>query len=235
MNRRHPALLIALAVTSIGALAAVSAQEPKPQIKVPQPGVPEIMTIEGEYVRVAYNNEGYVSLGYRTANQSVGEKWMFIEIGATVREGKPNYTLTRDAISLEVPGGQTVPLPSNREYQAVDLRAMERRATVVHDRIDYFPPMARQACRIGFFSQPGSREMAYDQVELSQNRGCLGRLYFPVPGGITYGQYWLNVKFADSVVRVPFRILTEDENKLLKKNYKDIKKQVEDAFKKKTK
>jgi hypothetical protein len=228
-------LLIALALASIAALAAVEAQEPKPQIKVPQPGVPEIMTIEGEYVRVAYNNEGYVSLGYRTANQSVGEKWMFIEIGATVREGRPSYTLTRDALSLEVPGGQTVPLPTNREYQAVDLRAMERRATVVHDRIDYFPPMARQACRIGFFSQPGSREIAYDQVELSQNRGCLGRLYFPVPNGITYGQYWLNVKFAQSVVRVPFRILTEDENKLLKKNYKDIKKQVDDAFKKKTK
>jgi hypothetical protein len=228
-------LLTAVAFASIGALVTVSGQEPKPQIKVPQAGVPEIMTIEGEYVRVAYNNEGYVSLGYRTANQSVGEEWLFIEIGATMREGKPNYTLTREALSLEIPDGKTIPLPSNRDYQAVDLRAMERRATVVHDSIAYFPPMATQACRIGFFSQPGSREMAYDQVELSQNRGCLGRLYFPVPGGIKYGQYWLNVKFPQSVVRVPFRILTEDENKLLKKNYKDIKKQVDDAFKKKTK
>ena len=41
------------------------------------------------------------------------------------------------------------------------------------------------------------------------------------------------MKFEKSVVRVPFRILTEDEEKLLSKNYKDIKKQVEDSFKKK--
>jgi hypothetical protein len=39
------------------------------------------------------------------------------------------------------------------------------------------------------------------------------------------------VKFAKSVVRVPFRILTDEEYKLLDKNYKDIEKQVEEAFK----
>ena len=55
-----------------------------------------------------------------------------------------------------------------------------------------------------------------------------------MPGGITYGQYWLNVKFAQSLVRVPFRIMTDDEEKLLSKNYKSIKKQVEAAFKKKS-
>jgi hypothetical protein len=41
------------------------------------------------------------------------------------------------------------------------------------------------------------------------------------------------VKFAQSMVRVPFRILTKGEDKLLDKNYKDIKKQMDDAFKKK--
>jgi hypothetical protein len=34
----------------------------------------------------------------------------------------------------------------------------------------------------------------------------MGQLYFHVPGGTKYGQYWLNVKFAQSVVRVPFRL-----------------------------
>ena len=41
------------------------------------------------------------------------------------------------------------------------------------------------------------------------------------------------MKFEKSLVRVPFRILTKDEEKFLDKNYKSIKKQVEDAFKKK--
>ena len=73
--------------------------------------------------------------------------------------------------------------------------------------------------------------MAWDEVSVDSNRACAGRLYFKIPGGITYGQYWLNVKFQDSVVRVPFRILTKDEEKLLSKNFKSIKKQVDDAFK----
>ena len=38
------------------------------------------------------------------------------------------------------------------------------------------------------------------------------------------------MKFENSLVRVPFRILTEDEEKLLSKNYKSIEKQVKDAF-----
>ena len=78
-----------------------------------------------------------------------------------------------------------------------------------------------------------SRALPVDQVELTNQRACLGRLYFKVPGGITYGQHWLNVKFEKSLVRVPFRILTEEEERMLSKNYKDISQQVKDAFKKK--
>ena len=62
--------------------------------------------------------------------------------------------------------------------------------------------------------------------ELSSDRACLGRLYFPVAGGIQYGRHWLNVKLKDTVLRVPFRILTKDEAKLLDKNYKSIEQQV---------
>jgi hypothetical protein len=123
-------------------------------------------------------------------------------------------------------------MPSNSDYMKVDLRALEQRASVIRDSINYFPPSASRACRIGFFSSVESRTMAFDQVELSSTRGCVGRLYFQVPGGIQYGQHWLDVRFKDSLVRVPFRILTKDEEKLLSKNFKDIRKQVQQAFKK---
>ena len=46
---------------------------------------------------------------------------------------------------------------------------------------------------------------------------------------------WLNVKFAESLIRVPFRILTKEEEQLLSKNYKSISKQVKEAFKPKKK
>jgi hypothetical protein len=112
---------------------------------------------------------------------------------------------------------------------------MEMREKVQRDSINYFPPTAHRACRIGFFTELDKRGMAWDEVELSEERACLGRLYFPIPDGITYGQHWLNVQFANTLVRVPFRILTKDEEKLLSKNYKAIRKQVQEAFQPKKK
>jgi hypothetical protein len=205
----------------------------KPTVAIPDPGVPEIMTIEGTWIRAAYNNEGYAIVGYRLANLSIGEEWMLLEFGTTVLDGVPNYTLTRDALSLQIPEGTTIPLATIQEHRQANLRALENREKVQRDSINYFPPSASQACRLGFFSELESRVMPWDQVELSSQRGCVGRLFFQVPGGIKYGQYWLNVKFDKSVVRVPFRILTKEEEKLLSRNYSDIRRQVQEAFRKK--
>ena len=212
--------------------APVQTQD-KPVVAVPDPGVPQIMTIEGNFVRAAYNNEGYVIIGYQLANRSIGEEWMLLEVGMTVLDGAKRQVMKRDALSITTPNGGTIPLPTMTEYRQADTRALQSRERVQRDSINYFPPMASQACRIGFFADLESRAMAYDEFELSNTRACLGRLYFKVPGGIAYGQHWLNVKFQNSQVRVPFRILTKDEEKLLSKNYKSIRRQVEDHFKKK--
>jgi len=209
--------------------ASLDAQT-KPVIQIPQPGVPQVMTIEGNFVRASYNNEGYVILGYQPANRSIGEEWLLVEIGLTVRDNVPDFTMTRDALSLETPDGKTIPLPSIVEFRAGNTQALQNRAKVQRDSIDYFPPQASRACRIGFFTDLIDRAMAWDQFEVSDDRACVGRLYFHVPGGIKYGQHWLNVKFPKSVVRVPFRILTADEEKLLSRTYKDIRQQVKDAF-----
>jgi hypothetical protein len=222
--------LVAVTIAPFSSSGDAWSQQP-PTVQIPKPGVAEVMTLEGMYVRAAYNNEGYAILGYRLANLSIGEEWMLLEFGTTVRDGVKNYTLKREALSIETPDGKTIPMATNEEYLKVDLRAMQNREKVQRDSINYFPPSASQACRIGFFSEISSRTMAYDQVELSNQRGCVGRIFFHVPGGITYGQHWLNVKFEQSLVRVPFRILTKDEEKLLSKNFKDIRKQVQDAFK----
>ena len=219
-----------LALTGLMALAPIAAQEQKPTVKIPEAGVPQVMTLEGMYVRAAYNNEGYAIIGYKTANMSVGEEWMLLEMGTTVREGVPSFSLKRNDLSLETPDGAKLPLPSVDDYRSANLAALNNRANVARDSINYFTPMASQACRIGFFSELGQRALPWDQVEVSQSRACLGRLYFKVSGGIKYGQHWLNVQFPKSLVRVPFRILTKDEEKLLDKNYKDIRKQVKEAF-----
>jgi len=230
MNSRRALSAALVGVISICALQAKGDAQDKPVVQIPRSGVPQIMTLEGKFVRVAYNNEGYAIIGYQATNRSVGEEWMLLEIGMTILGNAPEYRLTRDALSLETPDGKTLPLPSIIEQREGNPRAIMQRANVQRDSINYFPSSAYRGCGIGFFPDLGSRALPQDVVDLSTDRACVGRLYFKIPGGIAYGQHWLNVKFQNSLVRVPFRILTEAEEKTLSKNYKSIEKQVKDAF-----
>src|SRR5262245_7568852 len=152
LNVRLMALAGAVALAQL--IAAAQSQQP-PQVKIPEAGVPQIMTLEAEYVRAAYNNEGYVILGYKIVQESVGTDWLMLEVGMALREGRPNYKLTRENVSLEIPSGKTIPMATNQEYNAANLQALEKRNSVMRDSINYFPPMATQACRIGFFSELG--------------------------------------------------------------------------------
>ena len=232
MNLRSISTVIA--VSSLAAVVSVHAGgQQTPQVQIPQPGVPQIMTIEGNFVRVAYNNEGYVILGYQIANRTVGNEWIMLDVGMTQMQKIKDYTLKREAVSLDTPDG-TLPLPSIAEYRENESKVapLQNRMKVQRDSINYFPPWVNGVNRLGFFSDLGSRAMPWDQVDVTSQRACMGQLYFHVPGGTKYGQYWLNVKFAQSVVRVPFRLLTEQEEKTLSKNFGDIKKQVDAAFRK---
>ena len=237
MNSRRALSVALVGLMSLWPLQTkgdAQAQE-KPTVQIPQPGVPQIITMEGKFVRAAYNNEGYVILGYQASNRSIGEEWMLLEVGMTVLDKTPDYRLTRDAISLETPDGKTIPLPSVTEQRAGNVQAIQQRAKVQRDSINYFPTSASRACAILFFPDLGCPVAAVRRGG-SQRRPRLSRPpLFPYPGGIAYGQHWLNVKFQNSLVRVPFRILTEEEEKFFSKNYKSIEKQVEEAFKPKKK
>src|SRR4029453_261159 len=147
------ATFLAIAVLCPLAAAAAGATQDPPKIKIPEPGVPQIMTMEGRYVRAGYNNEGYVILGYRLANESIGEKWMLLEIGTTLRDGGKDYTLKRDALSLTTPDDKHIPLACMEEDRKGDKSGVENREKVQRDSINYFPPNASRPCRIGFFAQ----------------------------------------------------------------------------------
>lgn len=224
---RRVVMFVALVALCTG---AVSAQE----MKKPEPTVPEVFTLTGEFVRVAYNNEGYVTLGYRVANDSVAEDWMLLEIGATLRGKTKGQTMKRDALSLMLPDGSTIKLATQKEFaDAGHLPALNMRANVVRDSINYFPVQANRPCVIGFFSDPTNRvrSISYDQVGLSSTRACLGRIFFHVPGKIQTGQHYLLVKFEDSMVEVPFRILTKAEEKEFRKTWKGLKKEHDAEYK----
>lgn len=214
-----------------GSQGSQGTQKPKPTVAIPNPGVPQIMTLEDRFVRISYNNEGYVTMGYRLANGLKGKEWIMLEVGMALREGVQAFKLPRTAVSLSTPTGE-VPLPTQTEYSQADLRSITQQASVINDSIDYWPPNIRGANRLGFFAELGSGVSSFNEVEVSNNRGAVGRLYFKIPGGLQLGQHFLNVQFKNSKVRVPFRILTKEEEEFMNKNWKDIKKQVDEAFKK---
>jgi hypothetical protein len=178
---RKSVLGIMVVLVAFGA-GQVVAQELE-KLEKPQPVVPEIFTILGEFVRMAYNAEGFATLGYRTANNSVDENWMLLELGLSLVDPTDDQPFKRDQLSLQLPDGSTVGMASQEEYNKGNLRALDRRGNTVRDSINYFPRMANNPCRIGFFAdttQPG-RTLAYDQVTLSRRNACVGRSYFNLP------------------------------------------------------
>lgn len=234
-----PSFVRVLATTAVLVAAAGTAPAQDNALPpLPEPGVPEVLTLEGTFIRAAFNNEGYVVLGYRLANQSPGEPWMLIDVGIALRKGQARQELSRDELSLSTPDGKTLALPSDDEHRRASLTALQARARTAGDAL-VMPGEVNLRCTNGVFfydDAAGARAAeagggaAQEALPFTAGCGWFGRLYFQVPGGIQHGQHFLNVKFDSTMIRVPFRIMTGDEEKAFRKNYGKIKKQIEAAF-----
>jgi hypothetical protein len=140
--------------------------------------------------------------------------------------------MTRAQFRVKMPDGSFVPMASQEEFQKAGyLRGLVNRDKTISDSINYFPNPGAQGAPMLFFSDPADQTgaLAFDKFEASWQRGYVGRIFFKLPEGqkIEPGQYWLSVKFANSTVEAPFRIMTKDEEKFLRKNWKDLKKEHE--------
>ena len=185
--------------------------------------------IEGTFIRVAENNEGWVVLGYETANGSVKEKWMLLDIGLTLQNGVKDQKITRDQVKLVTPDDQVISLATQEEYMSghSTLDPMNERANIESQSINYFPVGRTRPCRIGFFGNMDQRvgDLSFNEVTVDDRSACLGRVYFQIPDGIVLGNYNFDVHFADSIVRVPFKIMTKEEAKAFEKEWKEAEKE----------
>ena len=239
--------IVTVVLTAIGT-PAVTAQEA--EITAPVQTVPGISTIEGLYTVIAYNSEGWVTMGYRTANDRQDQNWVMLEVGLTLRSPAEDQTLRRGSFTLTLPDGSSVPLPTQEEFleawqagelaflpPSADISARAGQPTGVlriqqptRDTIDYFPAEADQPCVFRFFSGPmtttTSRTFPDDEFKINSRHACAGYLFFKLPEGKTTvpGQYGLSVDFAGSQVQVPFRIMTKEERENFRKNSEDLKK-----------
>ena len=165
------------------------------------PGVERL----GQYILKQFGPELWTVLGYRFANSQLGEEWMILEVGFSSPNGQ-TATVKRDNIFLRSPAGDTIALPSQREFNEAygDLRPIIAKANVDRDPLDYFPP-SRIECAIQFYVTPGEG-VSFDEVTVSDKRGCFGRLYVKVPGGIQSGRWTLGVDLEESEIRIPFEL-----------------------------
>jgi hypothetical protein len=58
---------------------------------------------------------------------------------------------------------------------------------------------------VQFYVTPGGG-VSFDEVTVSDKRGCYGRLYFKVPGGIQSGRWTFGVDLEESEIRIPFEL-----------------------------
>jgi hypothetical protein len=157
----------------------------------------------GAYVLKQFGPELWTVLGYRFANSQLGDEWMILEVGLSSPNGQ-SAEVTREEIFLLSPSGNRIPLATQRQFNEAwgSLRPVIQRANVDRDPLEYFPP-SRLECAIQFFVAPG-QGVSFDEVTLNDRRGCFGRLYINVPGGIQAGRWILGIDLEESEIRIPF-------------------------------
>jgi hypothetical protein len=185
--------LIAVIVIGLGACASGRPTD--------TPGVEEM----GQYVRKYTGPEIEAAVGYRYAAANPGEEWLVLDVAITGVHGAVTE-IERSKIWVRNPKNEKIALARQEDFSQAfgALRPKLRRASIMHDPLDYFPPN-RNECRVGFFATPGEN-VVFDEVTVDQDRVCMGRFYFRVPGGVFEGRWVLGIDLKESKVRIPFHI-----------------------------
>lgn len=147
--------------------------------------------------------ELWTVLGYRFATSQIGDEWMILEVSLSTPGGQV-ARVTREDVSLRTPKGDTLALPTQKEFSEAygSLRSTIAKADIDRDPLNYFPP-DREPCDVRFFVTPGAG-VSFDEVVMNDRRACVGRLFFSVPGGIQAGRWVFGIDLPESEIRIPF-------------------------------
>jgi len=186
------AAILALTVSLTGCTSATPTDTP---------GVERL----GAYILKQFGPELWTVLGYKFASSQLGDEWMILEVGLSSPTGQ-NAKVMREEIFLLSPAGNRVKLATQEDFNKAwgELRPVIAKANVDRDPLEYFPP-SRIECAIQFFVTPG-QGVSFDEVTVNDRRGCFGRLYFQVPGGVQAGRWVLGIDLEESEIRIPFEL-----------------------------
>ena len=193
MTRNRQILL----ATTLGVVTLVTACSSA--VPTETPGVERL----GQYILREEIPSATVILGYKYAEQSLGNEWLILEIAATSPQGE-SARFTRDGTWVRLPSGTQVQLASQKAFNEAwgTMRNQVSQANVVRDPMDYFPPN-RLPCTIDYFVAPGEG-VSFDEFTVNYRRACQGKLFFYIPGGTKPGQYVLGMELEEDEIRIPF-------------------------------
>lgn len=167
--------------------------------KKPKPGLQQM----GATVLRYYGPEVTVMLSYRFASNNLKSEWIVLDMSVTGNL-RVSTEVKRDKIRLQLPNGEFVALPSQKEFNDAyaQLASINARADIGSEPLNYFAP--REQCDLPFFSRPGN--ISLDSVWVNDQRACFGRLYFPLVDVVQPGRYELQIDFPETKVRIPFEL-----------------------------
>lgn len=229
-NLKYRTLVLAFGIVGtlpVGGTLTLSGTEP----------VATRVQVAGVFVRRAFNDEAMVVVGFHTANDTVGQEHMMLEVAMTTLNNH-RVTISVDDVRLITPTSESLPLMSQRYFNAhsTELAMLGALADMQTDSLNYLPLAANVLCPIRFFSDPAQRwsGVVSDELLVIPEHACVGRLYFEVPGGTQYGDHALAIKFDEKVLQIPFRIMTKEGTIDFKRRWKEKLKSSKKNKKKRT-
>lgn len=136
-----------------------------------------------------------VVVSTKFANTQLDKAWIFFDARFSAEGGEP-VRVGREDISLVVPGGTRLNMPSQRALadEVKDMRFLMKKADISREPLDDYFPGRERFEQISFFVVPGER-IVFDEFTVSRETLAGGVLFFKTPMGTWEpGRYSLEIR-----------------------------------------
>lgn len=155
---------------------------------------------------VQYEDEkAQIDISYRHLDTHRDTEWMLLDFYVRAL-GKAGFSIAREDVTLVVPGGNRLNLPTQKKLgeEFKDIRRFRLQVDISRDPLEgYFKGYIRSQ-PLKFFTIPGEG-IVFDEVSVGMVSLVFGDLYFKSPEGKwADGTYKLEIRNKDLDVSIPF-------------------------------
>jgi hypothetical protein len=192
-------IAVTLFIASLMSVACSSSQP------VTRPITEPIIDQPGETISRYQGPQLELLVSSKIAAERLGEDWMILQVAIGGMETAATE-VRRDAISLQLPDGERIPIMSHQAFssQYSEIAGPARAAAIAAEPLD-FTRGNRRDCTLDFMPLPGT-SLVREARFVTMRDLCQGLLYFRIPGGVQPGRYELRVELEERKVDLPFEI-----------------------------